>query len=98
RRCSVSKKDGAREAFDLGRGHVQRNEFSQAVQQLQRALRLDPRGQSVAHALLGTSYARLGDKDRAYMHYRRFLDTNPNHPQAPQVRQIVEEFERSRPQ
>jgi ABC transport system ATP-binding/permease protein len=84
----------AQEAFQAGFEHHQRGEFRQAVAHLERALRLDPRGQSTAHALLGTCYARLGDSQRAAMHYRRFLETNPNHRQAPQVRQILEEFER----
>ncbi len=86
----------AQEAYETGSAHVRSNEFRQAITHLERAIRLDPRGQSRAHALLGTCYARLGDSERAAMHYRRFLDTNPNHPQAPQVEQILQDFERYR--
>ncbi len=82
----------AREAHMTGRAHLNNNEPREAIVHLERALRLDPQGQSAAHALLGTSYARIGDREQAAIHYRRFLQTNPNHRQAPDVRAILDEY------
>ncbi len=88
-----TEEDPARSAFRTGRAHVQRNEFAEAIPHLQRAVELDSQSYSIAHALLGTCYARLGNPQRAAVHYRRFLAANPDHQQAPQVRRILEEFE-----
>ena len=56
--------DSAAVAYGLGRVAEERGEYSEAVEQFQRALTLQPRA-SVVHYNLGQAYRELGEFDRA---------------------------------
>ena len=56
--------DSAAVAYGLGRVAEERGEYTQAIEQFQRALTLQP-GASVVHYNLGQAYRELGELDRA---------------------------------
>lgn len=45
------------------------------------------------HMLLGSTYARLQKLEAGLRHYRRFLELDPESPQAPQVRKLIADYE-----
>ena len=56
--------DSAAVAYGMGRVSEERGEYTQAIEQFQRALTLQP-GASVVHYNLGQAYRELGEFDRA---------------------------------
>ena len=61
---------------------------------LLKCIKLDA-GNSDCHRVLGSVYAKMGDPKNGVKHYKKFLELDPDHQKAPQVRQMVEAYEKS---
>jgi pSer/pThr/pTyr-binding forkhead associated (FHA) protein/tetratricopeptide (TPR) repeat protein len=87
-----SRKKELQELLDRGKKAVRTKRFADAVSSFKAALKLDPRNCG-ALVSIGIVYARWGKREKSYIYYKKFLDACPKHMQAPQVRQIVQQFE-----
>jgi pSer/pThr/pTyr-binding forkhead associated (FHA) protein/tetratricopeptide (TPR) repeat protein len=86
------KKKELQELLDKGKRAVRTKRYADAVSAFKAALKLDPRNCG-ALVSIGIVYARWGKRDKSYVFYRKFLEACPKHMQAPQVRQIIQQFE-----
>ena len=64
--------------FKAGKKAVEKGEFQSALAHLKKANEKDPKNADI-HNLLGYSYRKLGDTDRAFEHYRIALQIKPKH-------------------
>lgn len=87
-----TRRDDAKRAFETGVGLASKGQCKQAIPAFHKSLELNP-ALAESHKYLGTCYAQLGDGDNGAKHYRKFLELQPNHPQAPQIRKILEQYE-----
>jgi tetratricopeptide (TPR) repeat protein len=78
----------AADAFELGN-------YSTAASVLDRCVNAFPE-HADCQRLLGDTYMHLGYRDEARAHYREFLRLAPDDGEAPRVRKIVEEYDRSK--
>ena len=87
-----SRKKELAELLEKGKKAVRNKRYSDAVSAFKAALKIDPRncGSLVS---IGIVYARWGKREKSYIFYKKFLEACPKHMQAPQVRQIVQQFE-----
>lgn len=72
RRPSVSSE------FKAGKKAVKEKDFQSALGHLNKANEKNPKNADI-HNLLGYSYRKLGDTDRAFEHYHIALQINPKH-------------------
>jgi Flp pilus assembly protein TadD len=72
RRPSVSSE------FKAGKKAVKEKDFHSAIGHLKKANEKNPRNADI-HNLLGYSYRKLNDTDRAFEHYRIALEIDPRH-------------------
>ena len=72
RRPSVSSE------FKAGKKAVKEKDFQSALGHLNKANEKNPKNADI-HNLLGYSYRKLGDTDRAFEHYQIALQINPKH-------------------
>lgn len=87
-----ARRDEAKKSFDTGVALASKGQYKQAIVAFNRSLELNP-ALAESHKYLGTCYAQTGDGESGAKHYRKFLDLQPNHPQAPQIRKILEQYE-----
>jgi tetratricopeptide (TPR) repeat protein len=87
-----SKKKELGELLDKGKKAVRTKRYADAVSAFKAALKIEPRNCG-ALVSIGIVYARWGKRDKSYVYYKKFLEFCPKHMQAPQVRQIVQQFE-----
>ncbi len=80
--------------FNQGMELFNAGQFSKAIRSFQKATRKD-RSHAASYLAMGSSYASLQKPDKALLAYQRFLKLAPNHPQAAQIRQFVEDYKRS---
>ena len=66
--------------------------YADAVSAFKAVLKIEPRNCG-ALVSIGIVYARWGKREKSYVYYKKFLEYCPKHMQAPQVRQIVQQFE-----
>ena len=64
--------------FKAGKTAVKDKDFQSALGHLNKANEKNPKNADI-HNLLGYSYRKLGDTDRAFEHYRIALQINPKH-------------------
>lgn len=64
--------------YKAGKKAVEEKDFQSALAHLQKANEKDPKNADI-HNLLGYSYRKLGDTDRAFEHYRIALQIEPKH-------------------
>lgn len=86
------KKKELQEFMDKGKKAVRAKRYADAVSAFKAVLKLDPRNCG-ALVSIGIVYARWGKREKSAVYYKRFLEACPKHMQAPQVRQIVQQFE-----
>jgi pSer/pThr/pTyr-binding forkhead associated (FHA) protein/Flp pilus assembly protein TadD len=67
-------------------------QFSKAISHFQNALKLNPRDNEL-YRLLGSTYARLGNRKMAYQAYRKYVQVCPKCPYTPSIRKILKEYE-----
>ncbi len=89
---AASKREEAKRSFETGVGLASKGQCKQAIPAFHKSLQLNP-ALAESHKYLGTCYAQLGDGDNGAKHYRKFLELQPNHPQAPQIRKILDQYE-----
>lgn len=65
-------------AFEQGMDEVARGEFDDAVRLFEKAAKADA-GNADYFSMLGYSYRKLGDYDRAFENYRKALSLDPAH-------------------
>lgn len=87
-----SRKKELAELLEKGKKAVRTKRYSDAVSAFKAALKIDPRNCG-ALVSVGIVYARWGKREKSYVYYKKFLEACPKHMQAPQVRQIVQQFE-----
>ena len=87
-----NKKKELVELLDKGKKAVRTKRYADAVSAFKAALKIEPRNCG-ALVSIGIVYARWGKREKSYVFYKRFLESCPKHMQAPQVRQIVQQFE-----
>jgi len=64
--------------FKAGKKAVKEKDFQSALGHLKKANEKNPKNADI-HNLLGYSYRKLGDTDRAFEHYHIALQINPKH-------------------
>ena len=64
--------------FKAGKKAVKEKDFQSALGHLNKANEKNPKNADI-HNLLGYSYRKLGDTDRAFEHYHIALQINPKH-------------------
>jgi Flp pilus assembly protein TadD len=64
--------------FKAGKKAVKKGDFQSALGHLNKANEKNPRNADINN-LLGYSYRKLGDTDRAFEHYRIALQIDPKH-------------------
>jgi hypothetical protein len=69
-------------------------DYDSAISKLRKVLKLDP-NDALGHKLMGSCLASEGNLDEAAAHYRRFVSLAPNDPQAPEIKQILDSFEKN---
>lgn len=73
----------------------EKKKLEEAIDKVHESLALDPAfGKS--HRLLGVVYAELKRNEEAVQHYRRYLQLEPEASDAKDVRQIIEDYEKSK--
>ncbi|MFC1654521.1 FHA domain-containing protein [Myxococcota bacterium] len=87
-----SKKKELADLLDKGKKAVRTKRYADAVSAFKAVLKLEPRNCG-ALVSIGIVYARWGKREKSYVYYKKFLESCPKHMQAPQVRQIVQQFE-----
>ena len=64
--------------FKAGKKAVKKRDFQSAISYLTKALEKDPNNADIQN-LLGYSYRKLGDTEKAFKHYEIALRINPKH-------------------
>jgi Flp pilus assembly secretin CpaC len=82
----------AKEALDAARRQTKAKDFAAAKASYRKAVAIDPQ-LGEAHKGLASVLARLQEVDPAAAEYRAFLSACPQHPDAPKVRAILQQFE-----
>jgi pSer/pThr/pTyr-binding forkhead associated (FHA) protein len=88
----LSRKKELTKLLDEGKKAVRAKRYADAVSAFRAALKIEPRNCGVLVSI-GILYARWGKREKSYVYYKKFLEYCPKHMQAPQVRQIVQQFE-----
>ena len=78
-------------AYDAGMAFIRQGNYQEAIPKLLAALKASPKRYSEAHLYLGVAYAASGDTLKGRHHYERFVELNPFHPRAPEVRALLEQ-------
>ena len=73
-----SSKPSVSPEFKAGKKAVKEGDFQSALAHLNKANEKDPKNADI-HNLLGYSYRKLGDTDRAFKHYQIALQIKPKH-------------------
>lgn len=74
-----AQRDSPDANYFLGEAYLQVKKGSLAVEYLNEALRLDPRGMAEVHLRLAVLYHRAGMKDKAAAEYKEFLKKRPDY-------------------
>ena len=72
-------------------------QYTEAIHMVERCLVLDP-AMADCHKLAGAVYASTRQMEKAAEHYREFLKLAPDNRDASKVRQMLEQYERQKPQ
>jgi ABC transport system ATP-binding/permease protein len=81
-------------AEDLARKGVrayQKGSYRQAVSYLERCLQHAP-NMSGCHRNLAIAFTRMEEFDRAAMHYERFIELEPDHPEVGSIQKILRDY------
>lgn len=73
-----SRRPSVAPEFKAGKKAVNAGDFQSALEHLKKANQKDPRNADI-HNLLGYSYRKLGDTNRAFQHYNIALQIEPKH-------------------
>lgn len=76
---------------------LMKNRIAEAIANYQKAIKLKP-NLAAAHRSLGIAYTKIGQVDKAAKEYETYLKLQPDAPDANQVRQILEQYYKSKGQ
>ncbi|MCX7943203.1 MAG: tetratricopeptide repeat protein [Deltaproteobacteria bacterium] len=76
---------------------LMKNRIAEAIANYQKAIKLKP-NLAAAHRSLGVAYTKIGQVDKAAKEYETYLKLQPDAPDANQVRQILEQYYKSKGQ
>ncbi len=76
---------------------LMKNRIAEAIANYQKAIKLKPNLAS-AHRSLGVAYTKIGQVDKAAKEYETYLKLQPDAPDANQVRQILDQYYKSKGQ
>jgi tetratricopeptide (TPR) repeat protein len=79
--------------FEKAKILLQADKIDEALEQLKVSYSYDP-GYSYTSYLLGYAYSKKGVKEEAIKYFEAFLQMEPNSPQAPQVKEILESLKK----
>ncbi|MBN1960014.1 MAG: tetratricopeptide repeat protein [Deltaproteobacteria bacterium] len=88
-------KDKALAFFAAGQHAYEKNDLSLAVEKFKSAIAILPNF-SKAHRALAIAYAKQNKAADAVRHYRKYLDLNPNAPEAAAVRKIIADYQKAK--
>lgn len=74
---------------------LMQNRVAEAIANYQKAIKLKP-NLPTAHRSLGVAYTRIGQIEKAAKEYETYLKLQPDAPDASQVRQILDQYYKSR--
>ena len=74
---------------------LMKNRIAEAIANYQKAIKLKP-NLAAAHRSLGVAYTKIGQTDKAAKEYEAYLKLQPDAPDANQVRQILEQYYKSK--
>lgn len=86
--AAETARDRAKRFFTAGNVALRANDLDDAIKNLTDAVRADA-SFADPHRSLGIAYARQKEVAKAFEHYQRYLDLNPNAKDADQVRQLL---------
>jgi Tfp pilus assembly protein PilF len=77
----------------LGRAYLQKGELDLAIQELEKALKINER-QIGVHYDLGIAYLRKGDKEKAAAAFNKVIDLDPQSPLAGEAKKQLAAIEK----
>ncbi len=83
----------AAELRNQGTEAYKKGNYAQAITSYQKALKANPKDHEL-HRLLGSVWARMGKRKKAYQAYRKYVQVCPKCMYAPTVRKILEDYEK----
>jgi Flp pilus assembly protein TadD len=90
-----SKSEQAKGLYQDATELIRQKQFENAELMAQRCSEADPRF-AECHLVHGAALAYMGQPDKAADAYRSFLRLAPDHPQSPKVKQVLENYEKSK--
>ncbi len=87
------KPDSSTAHYDLGLAYYKLNKNEEALAEFDKAIGLNPKGASIYYQA-GLAAVRLESFDRAIKYFEGFLKLEPNAPEAPQVKTMLEELQK----
>ncbi len=94
---SASSEPTAEDYTSEGNKLLMQNRIAEAIANYQKAIKLKPNLAS-AHRSLGVAYTKIGQVDKAAKEYETYLKLQPDAPDANQVRQILDQYYKSKGQ
>ncbi len=93
----ISSEPTAEDYTAEGNKLLMKNRIAEAIANYQKAIKLKPK-LATAHRSLGVAYTKIGQVDKAAKEYETYLKLQPDSPDANQVRQILEQYYKSKGQ
>jgi|GEM_PF-5225412 len=82
----------AKQHYQLGVNYFQNKDYNEAIKHFLTSTRLDPE-YALAYRAMGSSYASIGDMDKAMLAYRKYVKLSPSSPDVEDVKEIIEEYQ-----
>lgn len=95
RKAVAAKPDMPAAHYFLGQALANLGKFDEAEKELSTATLAGAKEMVEAHRLLAIIYSSKGDKKRAAAQLEKYLELNPNTPDAEQLRKVIEQFKTS---
>ncbi|MGI5861576.1 MAG: pilus assembly protein N-terminal domain-containing protein [Myxococcales bacterium] len=89
--CDPPKLPDAARAFDQGKRLADEKSFKDAISAFERVRQLEPEA-AIALLHLGTTYARFGKTEAGASAYKAFVESCPDHPSAPAIRDVLKAY------
>lgn len=94
-RSAPPPSEEARSYYEDGTALFKKKQYREAQTLFTRCLEVDPKF-ARCHMMLGSTDAKLRDVESGAKHYRLFVKLAPDDPEAPRVRALLEQYDKSR--